>query len=244
MVTPGATSSAAPGSKGIWEAVETEQWARALGACAGMINALAYTPEAHEPDASVLWARTQAVLERAQEVGLRRVVYLSHRVAFGSGDALDEIDEHSRSVPGASEWPLVDALSVNESLHWGALVDELDCVLVGAPLVLGAHAHSVRVGASVARQRPAASFHVAGVEQLARAAGAALERGQRARRYLLRGQVVDAATLTQLCDHVTPEPGADAAWIAGALAPTWASAELQDQPVTPEALAKEVSGIW
>lgn len=245
VVTPGATSGASPSAKGVWEGVESERWAQAMNGCAGVINALAYTPETHQENASALWTRTQQILERAQAFGVRRVVYLSHRVAFGRVHE-DALDEHSRAIPGESSWPLVDTLSVMESMHWGALVDELDCVIVGAPLVVGAHSAALHMGAQIAQIMDSQTqVHVAGVGQLARAAQAGLERGQRARRYLLKGACIGGDALKLLCARGRGSDATlvDAQWVLGALEPTWATAELGDIAASIDVLTAEALAI-
>lgn len=215
---------ATPGveGEGVWTSVAS--WVDCVSGCAALIDVEAQSERAMRWSVTEAVEHARSVIEASARHGIRRVVFVSHRVTLG-GVAGDVLDSASYYHPGQGDVPgWFDTIYMAEMMHRRAVVEEIDSITlvpawcVSSPWSIEA-LRQMGVGEGV--------LCLSDAEYIAQLTVAALERGQRGRRYVCPGASGRWSDLGEMRDGLWRYAGGvlEGSWAKGALgvqAPTWA----------------------
>ncbi len=168
---------------------------------------------------TVIVEGTRALLEAAQETGVKRFIYTSSAAALGKPETVGKdtepvlLNENHTWNMGPQDWPYGYAKYLAEMEVQKAVFAGLDAVILNPTLVFGAGDYN-RQGNSlivkVARQKlpgvTAGGVNVVHIDDVVEGHLAAMTRGRRGERYILGGKNMTHATLLKLIAEVVGKP--------------------------------------
>lgn len=168
--------------EGVWMPVTS--WYEHVAGCAAIIDVEAQTERAMQWSVAEGVDHARSVIKASASHGIRRVVFVSHRVTLGRV-VEDVLGSASYYHPGREEVPgWFDAIYMAEMMHRRAVVEEIDSITL-VPAWCVSAPWSVAAFAMMGTGEGALCLSDA--DYIAQLTVAALERGQRGRRYICPG---------------------------------------------------------